>query len=236
MSLITLLIVVAIAGCLIAAFRDRRCRAETNPGGGSGRQDAEAEARRWVDRLGAGITGLDGAGNKAATQALADAAERYHAAGAQLSQAASPVQFSLAGQTAIEGLHYIRAARIALGIDPGPEIPSLGDTGALGTQRRVLVGDQEQLASPQPGDATPYYYPGGVVGGRPVPAGWYSTPWWKTALIAGAVGIGGALLMDTLLDGFGHHHHPFGGGFGGPGGFGGGLGGPGGFGGSGGPF
>ena len=59
---------------------------------------------------------------------------------------------------------------------------------------------------------TPYYYPGGQVGGRPVPSGWYSEPWWKTALVAGAWGIGGALVFDALLaPGFGDYGYGYGG-------------------------
>lgn len=221
MGLFSLLVLVVIAGGLIAAFRRR-------PGAASGggfpvaqQQDAAAEARRWVDRLGAGITNLSGTGNTAATQALADAAERHTAASAELAQARSATQFALAGQTAIEGLHYIRAARTALGLDPGPEVPALDRTQGIAGRQRVVVGNQEHYASSQPGDATPYYYPGGRVGGRSVPSGWYSTPWWKTALVAGAAGFGGALLFDTLLDGFGGHHDMFGAGPGGPGDFGG---------------
>ncbi|KAA9155046.1 hypothetical protein FPZ12_030770 [Amycolatopsis acidicola] len=233
MSLVLLLIVVVIVGCLIMAFgkRSGASRGGFPLGGQHNLGDAEAEARRWVERLGAGIAGLDGAGNTAATQALADASERYNAASVELGRARSATQFGLAGQTAIEGLHYIRAARTALGMDPGPEVPALGQVEGIAGQQRVVVGNQEHYASPQPGDATPYYYPGGQVGGRPVPAGWYSTPWWKTALVAGAAGVGGALLFDALLDGFGGHHHGPGGfgGFGGPGGFGD-------FGGPGGPF
>ncbi|NKQ57472.1 hypothetical protein HFP15_31875 [Amycolatopsis sp. K13G38] len=216
MGLLVLIVFAAIVASLVAAFGRRS-------GGASGAYqtgDAEAEARRWVDRLGAGVTNLDGGGDPAATQALADAAERYTAASAECSRARTPAQFSLAAQTAIEGLHYIRAARTALGMDPGPDVPALGQAESIGARQRVLVGGQEHLASPRPGDATPYYYPGGVVAGRQVPAGWYSTPWWKTALVAGAAGIGGALLIDTLLEGFGHHHHhDMFGGFGGPGGW-----------------
>ena len=52
-----------------------------------------------------------------------------------------------------------------------------------------------------PTDRTPNYYPGGRVAGRPVPAGWYSEPWWKTALVAGAWGVGSMLLFDSLFSG-----------------------------------
>lgn len=199
MGVLMFVVVAVLAGVAIAAVVSRR-------GGGRQFQDTAAETRRWVDRLGAGVTSLSGGNNAAATQALADAAERHNAASVQLAQARSAAQFTLASQTAVEGLHYIRAARTALGMDPGPAVPALSHTETLTAQRQVLVGDQRHLASPHPGDATPYYYPGGMVSGRAVPSGWYSTPWWKTALVAGAAGMGGALLMDTLLEGF---HHPF---------------------------
>lgn len=184
MTALVFFIVVVLAGGALAAVLRQPGTPRT--------EDAEAEARRWVERLGAGVAGLSTDGDRAATQALADAAERHTAASVQLAQARSTGQYALAGQTAIEGLHYIRAARTALGIDPGPPIPTLAP---------VAAGNASA-----PSDATPYYYPGGMVDGRPVAAGWYSTPWWKTALVAGAAGVGGALLMDTLLDGF---HHPF---------------------------
>jgi hypothetical protein len=46
------------------------------------------------------------------------------------------------------------------------------------------------------------------VQGRRVPAGRYATPWWKTALVGGAAGLGGAVLFDALFDGLGRHHGP----------------------------
>ncbi|WP_405859863.1 hypothetical protein OG407_20090 [Streptomyces sp. NBC_01515] len=187
--------------------------------------DAGAEATRWVERLGGSLSTLDAGGNAAARQALADATERLRAAEGQLAVAYSPMRYGLVTQTAVEGLHHIRTARGALGLDPGPELPAQGAGG------QVTVGGQTYTASARPGTGTPYYYPGGVVNGRSMAGGWYSTPWWKTALFAGAAGVGGMLLADALFDGF-HHHGPHGGMFGGepggPGGFGG-FGGPGGF-------
>lgn len=138
----------------------------------------------------------------AVRQALADAGERYNAAGSQLEQARTPHQFGLARETALEGLAYIRAARTALGIDPGPEVPTLAaarGVGQLTKEREVDVQGQTFRAGPQPGRETPYYYPGGRYQGRPVPAGWYSTPWWKTALGAGAGVLGGILIADALF-------------------------------------
>jgi hypothetical protein len=39
------------------------------------------------------------------------------------------------------------------------------------------------------------------VAGRPVPQGWYSEPWWKPALVAGAWGLGSMLLFSTMFSG-----------------------------------
>ena len=159
--------------------------------------DAEAEARRWYERLGGQVLNLSGS-ELAVRQALADAGERYNAAGSQLEQARTGYQFRLARETALEGLLYAKAARIALGMDPGPALPPLAaaqGTGQLTERREVEVEGQSFRAGPEPGDDTPYYYPGGRVQGRPVPAGWYSQPIWKPAL-AGALG---GLLVANLL-------------------------------------
>ncbi|WP_316776122.1 hypothetical protein [Streptomyces sasae] len=226
MGFIALVMLALVIGGVVALVTRRQQQA-----GGGGRltqqdltADAGAEATRWVDRLGGGIATLDGGDDRAARQALADAAERHRAAQAQLATAYTPAQYALVTQTAVEGLHYVRAARTALGLDPGPALPPAG-TATAG--RQVTVGGQTYTSSDHPGAGTPYYYPGGTVGGRTLPGGWYSTPWWKTALVAGAAGVGGMLLADALFDGF-HHHGPPMGGPGGPGG-------PGGFGGFGGP-
>ena len=138
----------------------------------------------------------------AVRQALADAGERYNAAGCQLEQARTPHQFALARETALEGLAYVRAARTALGIDPGPELPPLAAARGVrpahqGARGRRAGADVPGRPAARPG--TPYYYPGGRYQGRPVPAGWYSTPWWKTALGAGAGVLGGMLIADALF-------------------------------------
>src|SRR6185312_13882901 len=112
----------------------------------------------------------------------------------------------LAKQSALEGLYYVRAARQAMGMDPGPELETLSgqqSAGIVTEDRRVQVEDREIEASPTPSQRTPNYYPGGRVAGRPVPAGWYSEPWWKTALVAGAWGVGSVLLFDALFSGMG---------------------------------
>jgi len=77
--------------------------------------DAREEALRWYDRLGGQIANLPPGNDPATKQAMVDAGERYNAAGAQLDRADSPKQYELARETALEGLNYIRAARVAMG-------------------------------------------------------------------------------------------------------------------------
>jgi len=198
--LLLVLIIVVVLAIIAATRRSGATRAQ-------GRlEDARAEAHRWYERLGGQVLNLHG-DDPAARQALADASERYNAAGGQLQQAKSVRQFELARESALEGLAYVRAARTAMGIDPGPELPPLASAqgaGQITREREVSVQGHQYKAGPQPGADTPYYYPGGRVQGRPVPSGWYSTPVWKTALGAGAGVLGGMLIFDALLSpGFG---------------------------------
>ncbi|QSB13882.1 hypothetical protein JQS43_20370 [Natronosporangium hydrolyticum] len=163
--------------------------------------DAAAEARRWYERLGGQVMNLSG-DDPAVRQALADAGERYNAAGSQLEQAGSVHQFRLAQETALEGLMYARAARVALGIDPGPELPQLAaarGAGQLTQERQVEVEGQTFKAGPNPSEDKPHYYPGGRVQGRPMPAGWYSQPIWKPALAGAAGAVGGMLLFNAMF-------------------------------------
>jgi hypothetical protein len=195
MIALLLLIVVVVAGVVLYTRRGGAAREQQRL------DDARAEAQRWYERLGGQVMNLQG-DNPAAQQALTDAGERYNAAGGQLQQAKTVNQFALARESALEGLAYARAARLAMGLDPGPDLPPLSSAqgaGALTKEREVSVQGQQYRAGPQPGADTPYYYPGGRVGGRPVPSGWYSTPVWKTALGAGAGALGGLLIFDALF-------------------------------------
>lgn len=165
--------------------------------------DAKAEARRWVERLGGQVINLEGT-DEASKQAMADASERYNAAGSQLEQARTAAQCRQVTETAYEGLYYVRAARTAMGLDPGPELPALsgqGHAGQVTENRDVDVDGHRYSASPDPSGRNSHYYPGGMVAGRPVPGGWYSEPWWKTALVAGAWGVGSFMLFDALFSG-----------------------------------
>ena len=86
--------------------------------------DAQADARRWIERLGSQVLTLSG-NDTASTQALADASERYNAASAAIGQAETVKQAQLARESALEGLHYVNAAREIMGLPAGPELPPL---------------------------------------------------------------------------------------------------------------
>ncbi|MGW0823697.1 PspA/IM30 family protein [Streptomyces sp. NPDC002845] len=155
-----------------------------------GEQPYDGEARGWVERLGSSLSALDAGDEKAARQALTDAEERLRTARSQLTTAsasADPARYVAAKQTAIEGLHCVRAARIALFLHPGPPLPDLGTGAVTARDGRVTVAGETYTVSNRPGAATPHYYPGGVVNGRKVPGGWYSLRWWTGALVVGAV-------------------------------------------------
>jgi hypothetical protein len=199
-TLISVVILVLLIGGGAAYYFRSRQAAEQR-----GLEDAKAEARRWVERLGGQVLNLVGT-DEPSKQALADAGERYTAAGSQLDSARTAAQCRLATQTALEGLYYVRAARLAMGMDPGPDLPAVpgqGGAGAVTEDRDVNVDGHEYAASPRPSDRTPHYYPGGRIAGRPVPQGWYSEPWWKPALVGGAWGLGSALLFSSLFSGMG---------------------------------
>ncbi|MET0473945.1 MAG: DUF1542 domain-containing protein [Mycobacterium sp.] len=197
--LLILVVVVAIGGLVYFTSKSSNKRTAASL------DDAKADARRTIERLGGQVFNLTGT-NDAAKQALADASERYTAAGSQIEQAATPRQAQLAKESAMEGLYYVRAARVAMDMDPGPDLESLSGQNSAGTvteDRRVQFEGRDIEASPMPSERTPNYYPGGRVAGRPVPAGWYSEPWWKPALVAGAWGVGSVLLFSTLFSGMG---------------------------------
>ncbi|KRE34677.1 hypothetical protein ASG82_00180 [Mycobacterium sp. Soil538] len=199
-GVLLVLIVIVVAAIGIAVYASSKASGQRNA---ASLADAKADARRLIERLGGQVFALSGS-DDASKQALADASERYTAASSQIEQATTVRQAALAKESAIEGLYYVRAARTALGMDPGPELESLAGqrtAGAVTEDRRVEFDGRQIEASPTPSPRTPNYYPGGRVAGRPVPAGWYSEPWWKPALVAGAWGVGSALLFSTLFTG-----------------------------------
>jgi hypothetical protein len=201
-GLLLVLILVVVGAIALVVWNASRNTANRNA---TSLADAKADARRVIDRLGGQVLNLSGT-DDASKQAIADASERFNAAGAQIDQATTAKQALLAKESAMEGLYYVRAARTAMGMDPGPELESLSGQQSAGTvteDRRVEFEGRQIEASPNPTERTPNYYPGGRVAGRPVPAGWYSEPWWKPALVAGAWGVGSVFLFSALFSGMG---------------------------------
>lgn len=126
MVLIAVMFVVGVATLALAAGAHRRRVLD----------DARAEARHWVERLGGELLVLDGSVAQPGTgraAGLAEAAERFTAAGAELGAARTPRQCRIAQDTAVEGLHHVRTARRSLGLDPGPRVPGQGIGGVLRT-------------------------------------------------------------------------------------------------------
>lgn len=199
-GVLLLLIVLVVAAIGIAVYASSKASGQRSA---ASLADAKADARRLIERLGGQVYALTGT-DDASKQALADASERYTAASSQIDQATTVKQAALAKESAVEGLYYVRAARTAMGMDPGPDLETLSgqrSAGAVTEDRRVDFDGRQIEASPTPSQRTPNYYPGGRVAGRPVPAGWYSEPWWKPALVAGAWGVGSALLFSSLFSG-----------------------------------
>lgn len=204
-----LLIAVVILGVVLLLSRNGStggCRSA-----GTELDDAVADARRWIERLGSQVLSLSGS-DTASTQALADASERYNAASGQISTAQTVRQAELARESALEGLHYVNAAREIMGMPAGPELPPLEGqrrAGAVTEQRTIDHEGKQITASPTASPETPNYYPGGMVAGRPVPAGWYSEPWWAGALRTGMWTAGSVMMFSMLFGGMsGVHYGP----------------------------
>ena len=201
-SALLLILVLLLGVVALAMFSSSRASGSRNA---ASLADAKADARRVIERLGGQVLNLNGT-DDASKQAMADASERFTAASSQIDQATTAKQALLAKESALEGLYYVRAARLAMGMDPGPELETIAgqkSAGAVTEDRRIEFDGRQIEASPTPSPNTPNYYPGGRVAGRPVPAGWYSEPWWKPALRAGAWGVGSVLLFDALFSGMG---------------------------------
>ena len=186
-----------------------------NPGQGANRKqiqqreqvqfdDAMADAKRWTDRLGSQVLTLSG-NDAASTQAMADASERFNAASSGLATATTAKQAMLARESALEGLHYVNAAREIMGLPAGPQLPELEgqrEAGRVTEQRSVRQEDGSVItASPHATAATPHYYPGGAVAGRPVPAGWYSTAWWTPAMMTGMWAASSMMFYSAMFSG-----------------------------------
>ncbi|MGW2516094.1 hypothetical protein ACWC09_03510 [Streptomyces sp. NPDC001617] len=121
-----------ITGAVVAVVVLRRTQRPQS----TSQLDAEAEANRWLLRLGGslmppGATTWVTAGEEAG-QALTRAAECHRTARALLVDARTAAEYERVTRTAREGLGHVRAAREALGLEAATPAPA-----ALGTAPEV---------------------------------------------------------------------------------------------------
>ena len=197
-GVLLVLVVVVIAAIGVAVYAATRASDRRNA---ASLEDAKADARRVIERLGGQVINLTGS-DDASKQALADASERYTAAGSQIEQATTAKQALLAKESAIEGLYYVRAARAAMGMDPGPELETLAgqrSAGAVTEDRRVDFEGREIEASPgrrsAPRTTTPAVgSPAARFRRAGTPSRGGSRRWWP----APGVSVGTAVRRDVL--------------------------------------
>jgi hypothetical protein len=112
------LIVLLVAAIGLAVYASSKASGKRSA---ASLDDAKADARRAIDRLGSQVINLTGTDN---------ASEHFNAAGSQIDQATTASQALLAKESAMEGLYYVRAACVAMGMDPRPELESLSGQNA----------------------------------------------------------------------------------------------------------
>ncbi|MGV9413068.1 hypothetical protein ACWDOP_24440 [Nocardia sp. NPDC003693] len=83
---------------------------------------AKSEVRGYLDRTGSELLLID-PDNDAALAAVTEAVDHMNTARSQLASATNLGQVRLARESARAGLYFIRKAREAMGLDPGPPIP-----------------------------------------------------------------------------------------------------------------
>lgn len=132
------------------------------------------------------------------------AADRLDHARGMLHRAATPTDAIRIHQTAIEGLHYVRAAHAADGDPPGAPLPppaGARTAGSVDQHHETDFDGRALAAAAHPSARTPHFFPGGRVRGRPVPRGWYSEPWWTAGHTSGGWPPEAGHLFDALLTG-----------------------------------
>ena len=139
MEAFLLIAVVLVGGVLLIQMTQKRQNNAIEQRRHDDIDDAVADARRWIERLGSQVLSIAGS-DTASTQAMADASERYNAASSQISTAKTVKQAKLARESALEGLHYVNAAREIMGMPAGPELPPLEGQRSAGsvTEERTI--------------------------------------------------------------------------------------------------
>lgn len=185
---------------------------------GSGKREQlaaeRADVSAWQARLGSDVSSLDAGVDPVSRQALADAAERYTAAGGILSSATTVGELQVAKRIVVEGLTATRLVRGKQGLPLGPDLPA--DPRAVDQPTPVTYDGDHYTAHPVYHPEQPHYFDGGDIGGASTPAGYYRTPFWKKALAVGGAVVAGEMIGNAVSGIFdGGERQGFGGGFGG---------------------
>ncbi len=85
--------------------------------------DARVDAERWIERLGSELLALNPSDERA-KELTGLAAQRHSNAILRARDAQTANQFEVARGVAVEGLYYLRDARLHLGESEGPPLPS----------------------------------------------------------------------------------------------------------------
>ena len=121
---LVLAVVVLVAVSFVVIFRqNHRTQVGREQAELTRTDDARAEARRWIDRLGTEVLSTSGT-DAHSTDLVGQASARLTAATTHLGDATSPAQARTARDIALEGLHLMRDARRAMGQPDGAPIPA----------------------------------------------------------------------------------------------------------------
>jgi hypothetical protein len=152
-------------------------------------RDAKANVMPYYDRLANEVNTINTLDNRRAMQAMADASERYTAAGSQMATAETVSNWAVVRRTTLEGLQATQLARQELGLPAGPALPPMDEAHGdqLTEPRTVTVEGKQYQGYPEYTPGAPYYFGGG--GGYA--GGWYTFPFWQTVLIGSMIGSGG---------------------------------------------
>ncbi len=99
-----------------------------------------AEVQSPQGRLAADVSTLDPGQDPLCRQAMSDASERSNAAGALLSQAATPAEMRVALRIVVEGLQATRV-REHRGLPLGPDLPDVTSPATVLTPTPVSLGE-----------------------------------------------------------------------------------------------
>lgn len=117
MGRLIFLVVIVIVIALVVLWISREWSADVEQVA-----EAKAEVNRHLDRMSSELLRLD-PDNAEALAALSEAVDRMAVTRAQLASATTLGQVRVAKETVRGGLYFIRKAREAMGLDPGPPIP-----------------------------------------------------------------------------------------------------------------